>query len=263
MKIRNIKYRIFRRIVQIGILLLFFGSSYFGWNILNGNYSAALVLNSFHLADPYAVLQIFAAGVIVSEKAIIGALIIFGIYAIIFGRGFCTWVCPLNLISDLAFWIKRNLKIKDAIDSQILHRKTRNWILGLSLIISALSGMAAFELISPISILHREIIFGVGFGLTVIVGILLFDVFILQHGWCGYLCPLGAFYSLVSRYRLIKIKHKVSKCTNCLKCFDICPEGQVLKDIGKKSGRIHFGACNNCGRCIEVCDDLALKFSIK
>ena len=49
---------------------------------------------------------------------------------------------------------------------------------GLALLLSALTGVAAFEWISPISMLHRELIFGIGLGLTAVLGVFLFDLFI-------------------------------------------------------------------------------------
>lgn len=52
---------------------------------------------------------------------------------------------------------------------------------------------AAFEWISPIGMAHREIIYGVGIGLLFLVGIFLFDLLVVKHGWCGHLGPLGAF----------------------------------------------------------------------
>jgi len=45
-----------------------------------------------------------------------------------------------------------------------LTRQTRYWVLGLGLVLSAVLGIAAFERISPISMLHRGVIFGMGAG---------------------------------------------------------------------------------------------------
>jgi ferredoxin-type protein NapH len=48
--------------------------------------------------------------------------------------------------------------------------------------------------------MHREIIFGLGLGWTALVGLFLFDWLVVKHGWCGHLCPLGAFYSVIGRH---------------------------------------------------------------
>ena len=108
--------------------------------------------------------------------------------------------------------------------------------------------------------LHRGIIFGMGFGWAAIAVIFLFDLLVLKNGWCGHVCPIGAFYSFTGKYHWIKVQHTVENCTDCLDCIKACPEPQVLKIIGKESGAITNPECTNCGRCIEVCNDHALKF---
>ena len=226
-----------------------------------GNYSSAYVLESFYLADPHAVLQSFAAGFIMSTDAIVGGLIVLGFYALLAGRSFCSWVCPINMITDLATWMREKLKLNSEEGSVRLDRKTRYWVLGLGLMLSALVGVAAFEVVNPITMLHRGIIFGFGMGWTLVVAVFLFDLLVVEYGWCGHLCPLGAFYSLSSQFALIKVKHDADNCTLCMKCKEVCHEEPVLHFIGEKSGFIR-GACSNCGRCIEVCDDDALEFSV-
>jgi ferredoxin-type protein NapH len=124
-------------------------------------------------------------------------------------------------------------------------------------------GVTAFEFISPISMIHRGVIFGLGFGWAAAVIIFLFDLFVLKNGWCGYICPLGGFYALISRFSLIRVKHDESKCTLCMRCKEVCPENQVLFMVGKHSAQVLKGECTNCARCIEVCDDDALNFSIR
>jgi len=256
------KYLIARRTVQVGLMLLFFGANYFGWKILMGNYSSAFVLESFYLSDPYATLQILAAGFALQMDVLLGAFIIVLFYGLIGGRSFCSWICPMNVVTDFAHWIRRKTGM-NKVDMKIpLSRNLRYWILLLSFILSALLGIAAFEFVSPISMFHRGIIFGMGFGIAAVFAVFFFDLFVIKNGWCGYICPLGGFYSLIGKYSLIRVNHKKEKCTECNQCFAVCPERQVLTIINKKSGSILFGACNNCGRCIEVCDDNALNFGI-
>lgn len=259
--LKNSKYLFLRRVVQLTILLLFFGGNYFGWKILIGNYSSATFLDEILLSDPYATLQILASGFIGATDLFIGALIVLLFYAIIGGRVFCSWVCPVNILSDFSRWSRVKLKLVNKLKI-FLSRNVRYYVLALSFILSAIIGVAAFEIISPISIFHRAIIFGVGGSWAVILALFIFDLTIVKNGWCGYICPLGAFYSVVGKYGLLKVYHEKEKCTLCNKCFEVCPEVQVLSIIGKEDGYIKSGECTNCGRCIDVCDDDALKFSI-
>ena len=259
--IKRNRYLILRRITQLGLLVLFGGANWWGWTFLMGNYSSAYVLESFYLADPHAVLQTFAAGFVMSADAIIGGIIVLVFYALIAGRSFCSWVCPVNIITDLATWMRKKWQFTKEESFFTFSRKTRYWVLGLGILLSPIVGVAAFEVINPITMLHRGIIFGFGMGWTVVVALFLFDLLVVEYGWCGHLCPLGAFYSAASRFSLIKVKHDVDLCTMCMKCFDVCHEKQVLHIVGEESGFIK-DECSNCGRCIEVCDENALGYSI-
>ncbi len=265
-KLKVWRFIIYRRIVQLGTLLLFFGSAHWGWKlfdapILRGNLSSSEFLGFIPLADPFATLQIFFTGHVLHKDVLIGAAIVTAIYLLLGARVWCSWVCPINMVTDLAGWIRKRLQIKDTFR---LRRKLRYLILGLSLIVTLLMGVAAFEWISPISIFHRELIFGIGTGWIAILAIFLFDLFVLKHGWCGHLCPLGAFYSLLGKVTApLRISFDTPTCTHCLECVRVCPEPQVLDfKLAGEHHKISSSECTNCGRCITVCPEDTLKFSI-
>lgn len=257
------RYLFFRRTTQLGLLLLYFGANAWGWTILMGNLSSSVFLNIVPLSDPYAALQMLAAGAVLATDLLIGVFIITIFYLLVGGRAFCSWVCPINLVTDAAALLRRKLGVDSFAKRQPASRNMRYWVLALSLIISFMMGVTAFEFISPISMLHRGIIFGLGFGWAAVLIIFLFDLFVLKNGWCGHICPLGGFYSLLGSYSLIRVQHTQENCTECMKCKVVCPEQQVLHMIGKESLPVLSGECTNCARCVEVCDDDALSFSIK
>jgi len=258
------KYLILRRITQLSILFLYFGANVYGWKILEGTLSFSILFEKIPLTDPYALLQMLVAGALISSDMIIGVLIILLFYGLIGGRAYCSWVCPINMVTDLASYLRRKLKIDKDGRRYLVSRNFRYWALGTFLILSFLTGVAAFEFFSPIGIFTRGIVFGIGFGWTFILAIFLFDLFVVKNGWCGHICPLGAFYSVVGSKSLIRVEHNVDACTNCGECKNVCPEKEVLNPIiNKKSGFVEGIECTNCGRCIEVCSDKALKFSIR
>ena len=257
------RFLILRRITQISILILYIGANVWGWKILQGNLSSSSLFEKIPLADPYAVLQIFATGSLLAMDAILGAVIVTLFYMIIGGRAFCSYVCPVNMVTDLANWIRRRFGFDKAEKKWWASRNIRYWVIGLSFILSFLLGVAAFEMVSPVSMTHRGLVFGMGFGWAAIVTIFLFDLFVLKNGWCGHICPLGGFYSIIGRFSLFRVKHNQPNCTLCMKCKEVCPEKEVLFMIGKKSMSVNMGECTLCGRCVEVCDDDALNFSIR
>ncbi len=257
------RYLILRRTTQLGIMLVFFGTLHWGWQaagapLLRGNLSASMLLGAIPMADPFAVLQQLVSGHALQPTVLLGAAILLVFYALA-GRVFCSWVCPMNLVTDLAAWLRRRLRLNDPFR---LLRGTRYWVLGLALALSALTGVAAFEWVSPIGMLHREIIYGVGMGLSAALGIFILDLLILRHGWCGHLCPLGAFYGLLGKVALLRVRFDDASCSHCGECARVCPELQVL-DLKKAAqrGMVTAGACTNCARCIPVCPEHSLDFA--
>ncbi|WP_461831246.1 quinol dehydrogenase ferredoxin subunit NapH [Aquifex sp.] len=258
------KYLILRRMSQITILGLYLGGNYFGWKVLQGNLSASKLFGVIPLSDPYAVIQMFLAGALLGTDVIIGAVIIAVFYGLIAGRAFCSWVCPVNIFTDIANWIRVKSGLHREEKRISFPRSVRYWFLALGLLLSPILGVPAFEFVSPVSITHRGIIFGMGLGWSVILAIFLFDLFVVKNGWCGHICPLGAFYSLISRpVSLVRVGYDLKKCTECMECKRVCPEVQVLRMIGKENKPVLSGECTNCGRCIDVCPEGALFYTFR
>lgn len=261
------RYLVLRRLSQFGILLLFFGTAHWGWEakkdvpLLTGNLSSSEFLGLVPMADPFAVLQILLTGHMLQAESIIGAALVLGFYALVGGRVFCGWVCPVNAVTDLAGWIRQHLPIPTLF---ALNRNIRYFVLATALILSVITGVAAFEWVSPVGMMHRGIIFGMGLGFLALIAIFLFDLLILKNGWCGHFCPLGAFWSLVGKTALIRVRFDKDSCTHCGECARVCPEPQVLnlKKL-EQTGYVAPGECSNCGRCTALCPEGSLNFDLR
>ena len=257
------RYLMLRRVVQIGVLMMFFGTLHWGWQVagvplLRGNLSASELLGTVPMADPFAVLQQVLSGHALQQTVLLGAVIVL-IFYVLAGRVFCSWVCPMNMVTDLAGWLRNRFRL---IDLFRLPRSMRYWVMSMALVLSVLMGVAAFEWVSPISMLHREVIYGVGMGLAAAVGIFMFDLLIVKHGWCGHLCPLGAFFGLLGKAALLRVRFDDRSCTRCGECVRVCPEPQVLNfRKAAEHGRVNSGACTNCARCIPICPEDSLDFA--
>jgi len=257
------RWLLLRRTSQIGILALFLIGPIAGIWIVKGNLSASMTLNVLPLTDPLLLLQTLLSGTLPILSGVVGALIVLAFYALVGGRVFCSWVCPVNMVTDLAAWLRRRFDLKG---SSALSRDLRYWFLGLVLLFPLVTGVMAWEYINPVSMLHRGLIFGMGMGWLIIAGVFFFDLFVARHGWCGRICPVGAFYGLVGSAAQVRVSAAGrERCDNCMDCFEICPEPQVIKPALKGADQcigpvILDINCTNCGRCIDVCGKDVFRF---
>lgn len=258
------RWLVARRLVQVGLLAAFAWAAHAGaGHLLRGNLSASVLFDTVPLADPFAALQMLAAGHVLATTALVGAAVVLVFYALIAGRAFCGWVCPVNLVTDAAAWLRRRLGLHGLVR---LPRTTRFVVLGLALALSAALGVAAFEWVSPVGLAQRAVIFGLPAAWSVVAGVFLLDLLVLERGVCGHLCPLGAFYVAAGARPMVRVAYHDDRCTACMACHKVCPERQVLAPLLDPTARPDFvagGACLNCGRCVDVCADDALTFTLR
>ncbi len=214
------------------------------------------------LSDPLAALGQSAAGLTLYWPFLLTALIPI-ILTAVFGRFFCGWICPATFLyelnSNFASWLRwAGLKV----GNRHFDKRLKYGVLALGLVGSAISGSVLVAAVYPPAIIGREIYYGIalggfGAGMVFFLATLAFDLLVARRGFCRYLCPGGALYSLLGRYRLLRIRRIVENCNDCAKCnvaceFDLDP----LRD--------GFGQeCNNCTACIAVCPTDALTFVIR
>jgi ferredoxin-type protein NapH len=215
----------------------------------------------YQISDPLAVLGQSAAGLGVYWPFALTALLPV-LVTILFGRVFCGWICPATLIYELntnvAGWLRwAGLDL----GHRRLDKRLKYVVLAIGLGISALSGTVLVAGVYPPAIIGREIYYavalgGFGAGSAFFVGTLAFDLLVARRGFCRYVCPGGALYSLLGRYRLVRIRRIVETCNDCNKCNAICEFGlDPMKD--------GFGQeCNNCTACMAICPTDALTFKV-
>lgn len=254
------RFLLLRRITQLTIIALFMAGPTLG--VFKGNLSSSTLFDVVPFTDPLLLLQTLAAGHIPEFTAILGALIVVGVYAIVAPRAFCAWVCPLNIVTDVAAWVRRKLNLKA---SYTWSKQLRYWLIPVLLIGSAVSGNVLWVWIDPVSALHRGLIFGIGAGWILVLLVFLLDLLLVEHGWCGHLCPLGAAYGIIGRKSIFRVTAtKRDACTKCMDCFNVCPEPQVLREPLKHGDiRIMDQDCISCGRCVDVCSEKVFEFKVK
>lgn len=213
------------------------------------------------LSDPLGVVSQVAASLTLYWPYLLTALLPV-VVTLVFGRVFCGWICPATFIYELndtlAAWLR---KAGVPLGEQQFDRRFKYLVLAAGLLLSMLLGSIATAAIYPPAIIGRELYYAIaqgGFGVGAVFFIItiLFDLLVARRGFCRYLCPGGALYSLLGRYRLLRIQRVVTQCNDCKKCNVVCEFGLDPLQDG-------FGQeCNNCTACIAVCPTDALEFRI-
>ena len=212
------------------------------------------------LTDPLAVVGQAAASLKIYWPLLLTAVIPL-MATLLFGRFFCGWICPATFIYELNSNLSIYLSRFGINNNRRFHQSIKYLVLGLGIGISAYTGTLAFASIYPPAVLGRELYFsialsGFGGGTLFFFLTLLFDTFVSRRGICRYLCPGGALYSLLGRYRVVRVKRLVEPCNDCNKCNAVC-------EFGLDPMRDNFGAeCNNCTACISVCPKSAMSLTL-
>ncbi len=216
-----------------------------------GSYISAQ-LAGVALTDPLAALEVSLAAKQIGWP-LAWSVVPLLLSALLLGRIFCGWICPLNTLFELIYLIKspRNSIVPNG---WLPYR-----LLVVLLFVDWIMGVPLFTLLSPVGILNRGVAFGAGIELVVLLTIVAAEWFYRKKIWCRVICPAGALYGIVSRWRKLRIAAGTDGCEQCRCCADACtmnvkPGGTALLDQM---------ACTNCGACIAACPRKKISFSWK
>lgn len=257
------KWLLWRRLTQAAIIGLFLAGPLAGVWVLKGSLASSVLLGTVPLSDPFLLLQSLAAGHRPLNTALLGGLIVALFYLLVGGRSYCAWVCPVNLLTDGAGWLRRRLGLKTG---KTPAKSLRLWLLASVLVAAAVSGSMVWEALNPVTLSQRLLIFGGASAGLAALAVFVYDLVVAPRGWCGHVCPQGAAYGLLGKRSLIRVAAvRREACDDCLDCFAVCPEPQVIRPALKGDGSrlITASDCSNCGRCIDVCPESVFAFALR
>ena len=175
----------------------------------------------------------------------------------LFGRIYCSVLCPLGLMQDAAGFLGRIVRrvIRrpvGAAPSQAMRRAqfvVRRVVLA-AVVVAVVLGFG-LSWIEPYGIFGRAGVLWSGLALAAVIAALAFAG--RGRAWCGWVCPVGTFLGLVSRLSPFRLRIDGPKCVGCRKCERRCKAGAIAIDGRGEGGKIDASLCVGCYDCAAEC----------
>ncbi len=211
-------------------------------------------------------------------------LVVVVLLTLLFGRVYCSTLCPLGTFQDIVIRIRKKIHKKERYEFIKPAYAIHYGIFAISTVIAFLGSMTLLNLFEPFSNYGRMVTslveplvticnnIGAGFigqfnwyflykvplrniDLDTIAYPLLFLLLVgylaYKHGrlFCNLLCPAGALLGMLSRISLYNIIVYAENCNHCGACERVCKANCIQSDLQK----IEFAACVGCFNCISAC----------
>lgn len=159
--------------------------------------------------------------------------------AILFGRIYCGYICPMNTLIIATEWIRKKLKIKSAEAPDWLKSGKLPWI---TLFFSIILEIASKK------ILHKDLPFMIIWVVIAILVTMKYKPAVFHN----LICPYGALQKTFGKFA--KYSHAVNdECIGCKLCERVCPSEAINVDIKNKMACINTSLCHQCTNCQNVC----------
>lgn len=219
-----------------------------------------------------------------------GVIIFLVLLTLVFGRVYCSVICPLGVFQDAVSWLAAKRK-----KNRFRHSKALNWLRYIVLalfILAIVAGLNAFVvLLAPysaygrmVSALLQPIYIGVNNLLALlaermdsyafysvdvwmksmpvlivaVVTLVVLVVLAWRGGrtYCNTICPVGTVLGFLSRFSLLKPVIDTSMCNGC----GLCERNCKASCINSKEHAIDYSRCVVCMDCIDKCKRGAIKY---
>ena len=210
---------------------------------------------------------------------------------LVFGRIYCSIICPLGVMQDLISWLHGRVK-KNRFSYSGEIRWLRYGLLGV-FIVALVAGVGSLvallapyssygrivaNLLKPVYEAGNNVLAGIAEHYEsyafyhVDVWIRSLPTFIIAAAtfvivailawrggrtYCNTICPVGTVLSFFARFSWLKIHFDADKCRDCSLCTKNCK----ASCIDFKSHSVDYSRCVVCGNCLDKCKFGALSYS--
>ena len=224
-----------------------------------------------------------------------GVIILLIALTLIFGRIYCSVICPMGVFQDIIAWLGKKARPKKECKIPYTYSKAKSAlrysVLGV-FIVALIAGVGSFvALLAPYSSYGRiasnifQPIYRWGNNLlasiaekydsyaiydvdvwiksmpTLIIAVVtLVIIFILawRNGrtYCNTICPVGTVLGFFARFSFFHVTFDAEKCKSCSMCSRNCK----ASCIDYKTHTVDYSRCVTCGNCLEKCKFGALSY---
>ncbi|MFA6812826.1 MAG: 4Fe-4S dicluster domain-containing protein [Bacteroidaceae bacterium] len=220
----------------------------------------------------------------------VGIIIALIVLTLIFGRIYCSVICPLGVFQDVVSWISGKYK-----KNRFSYSPALTWlrygilavfiiafILGIGSLVALLApyssyGRMASNLFAPIYQLGNNVLayfsekvnsyafYSVDIWIksiaTFLVAIITFAILFFlawRNGrtYCNTICPVGTILGFIARFSYFKPIINIEKCTGC----GVCSRNCKASCIDTKSHKIDYSRCVTCFDCIDQCKQGGMEY---
>ncbi|MDY0051467.1 MAG: 4Fe-4S binding protein [Aliarcobacter sp.] len=176
---------------------------------------------------------------------------------VLWGRGtFCGWLCPYGALQEFSHNLGRllrlpRIRVSEKLNDKLVYIK---YIILAALILAVIFAPKLAESLVEVEPFKTSItlIFDRQIPYVIYALFWLFLGMFLFKGFCRYICPLGAFLSILGKLRILDWLPRRYECGNpCNNCHKSCN----YQAIDKKSGAIKYTDCFQCMDCVQIYSD--------
>ena len=193
----------------------------------------------------------------------LAVVIVLIVLTLIFGRAYCSVICPLGIMQDGISHISSMRKGKKARFRWSPEVKWLRYSVLALFIIALVAGLTSVSaLLAPYSAFGRIATSLVRPALptAIIAGVTLLVVGVLAwiggRTYCNTVCPVGTVLSFFSRFSLLRPVIDADKCRNCRACEHKCKASCINID----NHEIDYSRCVDCFNCLDSCRFGALHY---
>ncbi|MCF8432071.1 MAG: 4Fe-4S binding protein, partial [Melioribacteraceae bacterium] len=181
--------------------------------------------------------------------------------SLVFGKSFCSWICPIGTLSEYI------ADFGDKIQKKLFKKVYRlpRWLdYPLRSLKYLLLGFFVYSIFFTMSTIALRMFLDSPYNLVadvkmwyffadisktslIVISVLFFLSIFIRNFWCRFLCPYGALLGIFSLLSPQKITRDPISCIDCALCAKACPSNIKVDKVKT----VFSDECSTCMSCVD------------